>query len=109
MGQIEGAFCLVILTDDALVAVRDPNGFRPLALGVKDGAYCVASETCAFDIIGAEYVRDVKAGEVLVIPHDSAEKGLKPSDLGSFHISSKVGTATAQCIFEYVYFSRPDV
>ena len=84
LGQIEGAFCLVILTDDALVAVRDPNGFRPLALGVKDGAYCVASETCAFDIIGAEYVRDVKAGEVLVIPHDSAEKGLKPSDLGSF-------------------------
>ena len=58
---------MVILTDDALVAVRDPNGFRPLALGVKDGAYCVASETCAFDIIGAEYVRDVKAGEVLVI------------------------------------------
>ena len=56
-----------------------------------------------------EQSADVKAGEVLVIPHDSAEKGLKPSDLGSFHISSKVGTATAQCIFEYVYFSRETV
>ena len=108
LGQIEGAFCLVILTDDALVAVRDPNGFRPLALGVKDGAYCIASETCAFDIIGAEYVRDVKAGEVLIIPHDVADKGLKPSDLKSFFILSKDGTATSQCIFEYVYFSRPD-
>jgi len=108
LGQIEGAFCLVILTDEALVAVRDPNGFRPLALGVKDGAYCVASETCAFDIIGAEYVRDVEAGEVLVIPHNAAQKGLSPSELTSFHISPKNGTATSQCIFEYVYFSRPD-
>jgi hypothetical protein len=62
--QIEGAYCLVILTDDKLIAVRDPNGFRPLALGRIDGSYTVASETCAFDIIGAEYIRDVEPGEV---------------------------------------------
>ena len=67
MHQIEGAYCLVILTDDKLIAVRDPNGFRPLALGTIDGAYVVASETCAFDIIGAEYIRDVAPGEVLVL------------------------------------------
>ena len=60
--QIEGAYCLVILTDDKLIAVRDPNGFRPLALGKLDGKFCVASETCAFDINGAEYIRDVKPG-----------------------------------------------
>ena len=69
--QIEGAYCLVILTDDKLIAVRDPNGFRPLALGMKDGAFVVASETCGFDIINAEYIRDVEPGEVLIIDRNS--------------------------------------
>lgn len=102
--QIEGAYCLVILTDDKLIAVRDPNGFRPLALGKVDGSFCVASETCAFDINNAEYIRDVKPGEVIVIDQKAHETG-KPT---SYHLEPKHGTSTSQCIFEYVYFSRPD-
>jgi amidophosphoribosyltransferase len=102
--QIEGAYCLVLLTDDKLIAVRDPNGFRPLALGIVDGAYCVTSETCAFDINNAEYIRDVQPGEVVVIDKDST-KHKKPK---SYFIPPKTGTGTSQCIFEYVYFSRPD-
>jgi amidophosphoribosyltransferase len=104
LSQIEGAYCLVILTDDKLIAVRDPNGFRPLALGLIDGSWVVASETCAFDIIGAEYVRDVAPGEVLVIDRDAVKKG-EPT---SYYLPPKQGTETSQCIFEYVYFSRPD-
>jgi len=102
--QIEGAYCLVILTDDKLIAVRDPNGFRPLALGLIDGSYAVASETCAFDIIGAEYIRDVAPGEVLVIDRNS-DREQEPTSL---FLEKKHGTDTSQCIFEYVYFSRPD-
>lgn len=103
LGQIEGAYCLVILTDDHLIAVRDPNGFRPLALGKKDDAYLVASETCAFDIIEAEYVRDVEPGEVLIIDRKVSEGEPKSQSL-----APKNGTKTSQCIFEYVYFARPD-
>lgn len=102
--QIEGAYCLVILTDDKLIAVRDPNGFRPLALGMKDGAFIVASETCAFDIINAEYIRDVEPGEVLIIDRNGGEG----EPLKSYYLDPKKGTKTSQCIFEYVYFSRPD-
>ncbi len=102
--QIEGAYCLVILTDDKLVAVRDPNGFRPLALGMIDGAFTVASETCAFDIIGAEYIRDVEPGEILVVDRDAAEN----KEPKSFRLEPKPDTSSSQCIFEYVYFSRPD-
>ena len=104
LSLIEGAYCLVILTDDKLIAVRDPNGFRPLALGRIDGAYTVASETCAFDIINAEYIRDVEPGEVLVIDRKAVETG-EPE---SFFMERKEGSETSQCIFEYVYFSRPD-
>lgn len=104
LNQIEGAYCLVILTDESLIAVRDPNGFRPLALGKVDGAYTIASETCAFDIIGAEYIRDVKPGEVLVIDRDT----LETSEPVSYFLEPRENTITSQCIFEYVYFSRPD-
>lgn len=102
--QIEGAYCLVILTDDKLIAVRDPNGFRPLALGTLDDAFVVASETCAFDMIGAEYVRDVQPGEILIIDRNAIEK----KEPTSIFLPAKSGTETSQCIFEYVYFSRPD-
>jgi amidophosphoribosyltransferase len=104
LDQIEGAYCLVIQTDDKLIAVRDPHGFRPLALGKKDGAYMVASETCAFDIIGAEYIRDVDPGEVMIIDKNTLETG-EPQSL---YLVPKEKRKTAQCIFEYVYFSRPD-
>ena len=102
--QIEGAYCLVILTDEKLIAVRDPNGFRPLSLGMIDGSYTVASETCAFDIIGAEYIRDVEPGEVLVIDREATENQAPKS----YRLDPKPGTGSSQCIFEYVYFSRPD-
>lgn len=102
--QVEGAYSLVMLTDDKLIAVRDPNGFRPLALGKVDGSYCVASETCAFDIIDAEFIRDVEPGEVLVI-EQGADATSEPE---SYHLEAEYGTDTSQCIFEYVYFSRPD-
>ncbi|RMF57051.1 MAG: amidophosphoribosyltransferase, partial [Bacteroidetes bacterium] len=107
--QVEGAFSLVILTDDSLIAVRDPNGFRPLALGrlgpldqPGGPAYCVASETCAFDLIGADYIRDIEPGEVLVIN----QKGCATGQFESYRLAQHHGVSS--CVFEYVYFSRPD-
>lgn len=107
--QVEGAFSLLLLTDDELIAVRDPNGFRPLALGrlgdpdqPGGAAYCVASETCAFDMIDATYIRDIEPGEILVIDREGCIDG----DFESYEIPTKYGVS--QCVFEYVYFSRPD-
>ncbi|MEM1054041.1 MAG: amidophosphoribosyltransferase [Bacteroidota bacterium] len=117
--QCEGAFSLVILTDEALIAVRDPNGFRPLALGRLAPAegrehpgWMVASETCAFDIAGAEYVRDVEPGEILVIDREGVERvgaGETPEATEGFHgVCMPRRYGVSQCVFEYVYFSRPD-
>jgi len=107
--QVEGAFSLVMLTDENLIAIRDPNGFRPLALGRLDNpnnpdapAYCVASETCAFDLIGAKYVRDIEPGEVLIID----QEGIQSGTFSSYQLAQNNGVS--QCVFEYVYFSRPD-
>jgi amidophosphoribosyltransferase len=97
VSQVQGAFSLVILTRDRLIAVRDPHGFRPLALGRLDDAYVVASETCAMDLIGATYIRDVEPGEVLVVSAEGL-KSLKPFPPAPL----------AHCIFEHVYFARPD-
>src|SRR5437773_11770632 len=97
VSQVQGAFSLVMLTKDRLVAVRDPHGFRPLALGRLDDAYVVCSETCAMDLIGATYERDVEPGEVLVI-----------SDAGVRSIKPFAPAPINQCIFEHVYFARPD-
>src|SRR6266404_1674304 len=97
VSQVQGAFSLVMMTRDRLIAVRDPHGFRPLALGRLDDAYVVASETCAMDLIGATYVRDVEPGEVLVVTAEGM-RSIKP-----------FGPAPlAHCVFEHVYFSRPD-
>jgi len=95
--QVEGAYSLVFLLKDRLVAVRDPHGFRPLSLGDLDGAPVVASETCAFDLIGARFVRDLEPGEFLIV--DRA--GVRSKRPFPTH-------PTRQCIFEHVYFSRPD-
>jgi amidophosphoribosyltransferase len=95
--QVQGAFSLLFLTNDSLVAVRDPHGFRPLALGQLDGAWVVCSETCAMDLIGATYVRDVEPGEVLVIGPDGL-KSIRPF----------AAAQACHCIFEHVYFARPD-
>ena len=111
--QCEGAFSLVIMTDDALIAVRDPNGFRPLALGRvapadgrKHPGWVVASETCAFDIVGAEYVRDIEPGEILVIDRAGVERVASGGDFNGVCMPRHHGVS--QCVFEYVYFSRPD-
>lgn len=94
---IEGAYSLVILAEGKMIGVRDPNGFRPLVLGKLGNAHILASETCALDIIGADYVRDVEPGEMLVI----TEQGIQ---------SHKPFAAAPHrfCIFEYIYFARPD-
>ncbi len=102
--QLEGAFCLTILLDDKLIAVRDPNGFRPLSIGKKDNAFVVASETCAFDIIQAKFLREVKPGELIVVDDQSIENG----EIKSFSFSNKNLSSNSYCIFEYIYFSRPD-
>jgi amidophosphoribosyltransferase len=97
VAQVQGAFSLAMLTRDKLIAVRDPHGFRPLALGRLDDAWVVASETCAMDLIGATYVRDVEPGEVVVI-----------SAAGIRSIKPFPPAPLAHCIFEHVYFARPD-
>jgi len=95
--QVQGAFTLVIMSDRQIIGVRDPFGFRPLVLGRLDGAYILSSETCALDLIHAEFIREVAPGEVVIID----ETGVK----------SEYPFAEAKqafCIFEYVYFARPD-
>ncbi len=96
--RIEGAFTLTLLTRDELVGVRDPYGFRPLCLGKLDGAWVLASENCALDLIEAEFVREIEPGEVIFID----ERGPR-----SFH-PFKEETRRAFCAFEHVYFARPD-
>jgi len=103
LNQLEGAFSLVFLTDNKLIAARDPHGFRPLALGRKGDAYLVASETVAFDIVDAEYVRDVLPGELIIIDEDTKKTGR----ITSLHIGTKQ-SKPHYCVFEYIYFSRPD-
>src|SRR4029077_15425046 len=97
VSQAQGAFSLVMLTKDRLVAIRDPHGFRPLALGRLGDAYVVCSETCAMDLIGATSARDAEPREVLIISADGVRsiKAFPPAPL-------------AHCIFEHVYFARPD-
>src|SRR5262245_61255618 len=97
ISQVQGAFSLVLLTRDRLIAARDPHGFRPLTLGRLGDAYIVCSETCALDLIDAEWIRDIEPGEVLIIGPD----GLK-----SVHPFPPA--RLAHCVFEHVYFARPD-
>ncbi len=97
LGRVHGAYSLVALTKDAMIGVRDPYGVRPLVLGQLDGAMILASETVAFDIIGAQFVRDIEPGE-LVIVSDAGVESIKPFR----------STGQRFCIFEYIYFARPD-
>jgi amidophosphoribosyltransferase len=101
--RLRGAFSTVVMTEEAIVAFRDPQGLRPLAIGRIDDpaggppAYCVASESCAFDLIGAKLIRDVEPGEVVTL-----------SDRGLTSRSVLTGERHAFCVFEYIYFARPD-
>jgi amidophosphoribosyltransferase len=100
--RLKGAFSTVVMTEEAVVAFRDPHGLRPLALGMIDeeglgqAAYCVASESCAFDLIGARYLREVQPGEVVTL----TERGVKTRLVAS--------ERPALCVFEHIYFARPD-
>ena len=97
LNQVEGAYSLLLLTRDEMYAIRDPRGFRPLCIGRIDGAWAAASETCAFDLIDAEYVREVEPGEMVRISRGGVES-----------IRFAPEKAHQYCIFEHVYFSRPD-
>jgi len=97
LNQVEGAYSLLLLTRDEIYAIRDPRGFRPLALGRLKGAWAAASETCAFDLIDAEYVREVEPGELVRISRSGLES-----------IRFAPEKPHQYCIFEHVYFSRPD-
>src|SRR6202035_4166372 len=99
--RLQGAFSTVVMTDECVIAFRDPHGLRPLALGVNeefDGdVYCVASESCAFDLIGARYLRDVEPGEMVTLNADGVTSRIIDAD-----------QRRAFCVFEYIYFARPD-
>ncbi len=99
--RLQGAFSTVVMTDECVIAFRDPHGLRPLALGVIeefDGdVYCVASESCAFDLIGARYLRDVEPGEMVTLNADGVSSRIIDAD-----------QRRAFCVFEYIYFARPD-
>jgi amidophosphoribosyltransferase len=97
MSQVKGAYSMVIMTEDSLLAFRDPHGFRPLCLGRLNSGYVLTSETCALDLVEAEYVREVEPGEILMI-----------NSRGVQSIRSEKASRKAQCIFELIYFSRPD-
>jgi amidophosphoribosyltransferase len=97
LNQVEGAYSLLLLTPDEIYAIRDPRGFRPLSIGRLNGSWVAASETCAFDLIDAEYVREVEPGEMVRISRSGIESiRFAPEKQNQF------------CIFEHVYFSRPD-
>lgn len=97
LNKIQGAYAFLIMTETHLLVALDPNGFRPLALGKLGDAYVVASETCAFDIVGATYIRDVEPGELLIISDEGLESQVFTTE-----------TQHAICSMEYIYFSRPD-
>jgi len=95
--KCDGAYSILLLSEKKIIAARDPHGFRPLCLGEKDGSYTIASETCTFDLIGAQYMREIEPGEIVTISEDGLRE-IKP-------FPKKPKT---QCIFELIYFARPD-
>ena len=97
LARVQGAYSIVMLTRNRVIAVRDPRGFRPLALGRFNGGWVVASETCAFDLVGAKYVRDVQPGEIIII-----------DEAGLHSLTPFAEEKPAHCIFELIYFARPD-
>lgn len=97
--KIKGAYALVVMSPRKLIGARDPYGFKPLCIGKRDGAYILASESCALDTVGAEFVRDVKPGEIVTITKNGIQ-----SDLSMCLPRER----EARCVFEYIYFARPD-
>jgi amidophosphoribosyltransferase len=97
LGQVHGAYSLLFISEETLIAVRDPRGFRPLCLGELNGAHLIASESCAFDILGGRFVREIEPGEMLLF-HDGNMRSLR----------LEAAERTTPCVFEFVYFARPD-
>lgn len=97
MVQLKGAYSMAVMTEDTVIAARDPNGFRPLCIGRLDSGYVISSETCALDLVEATYLREVEPGEIVIIN----ESGLKS-------IPSGIQSRKSHCIFELIYFARPD-
>ncbi|MFZ0448374.1 MAG: amidophosphoribosyltransferase [Desulfatiglandaceae bacterium] len=97
MAQVKGAYSMAIMTEDTIIAARDPNGFRPLCIGKLDSGYVVSSETCALDLVDAKFIREVEPGEIVIIN----EAGLRS-------VPSGIKSRKSQCIFELIYFARPD-
>ena len=97
MMKLQGAYSLIISSPRKLIGARDPYGFRPLVIGKRDNSYILASETCALDAVDAEFVRDVKPGEIVMLDKDGIQ-----SD------ETLCNKRSAKCIFEYIYFARPD-
>jgi amidophosphoribosyltransferase len=97
LSQLQGAYSLVMMLDKVLIGARDPLGFRPLSLGKLDGAFVLASETCVFDLIGAQYLRDIQPGEIIFIHQDKIDS-----------LRTLIQKNYGFCIFEYIYFARPD-
>ena len=99
--KVKGAYSLVMMDKDNLIGIRDPLGFRPLSIGRIGNSWCLASETCAFDLLGAKFVRDVAPGEIVFIHRNGTLRSLKPKEIKTNH-------RHAFCTFEHVYFARPD-
>lgn len=97
MQEVKGSYALVILTPHRLIGIRDPWGLRPLCIGLIDNSYVLASESCALDAVGAQYVRDVRPGEIVLIDENGIES-----------IQTELSSSSHLCVFEYVYFARPD-
>ena len=107
--KIKGAFALVVMSPRKLVGARDPYGFKPLCIGKRDNAYILASETCALDTIGAEYVRDVLPGEIVTITQEGIKSDTRLCQKQQSDLSLALPKEKeARCIFEYIYFARPD-
>lgn len=100
MPKLQGAYSLVLITKDSVIALRDPHGVRPLCIGQRDDHWVVASETCALPPVGAKFIREVNPGEIVVIDGDGAD--------GLHTTTGQLSTRTASCLFEYIYFARPD-
>lgn len=97
MTRLKGAYSMVVMTEDSIVAAKDPNGFRPLVLGKLNSGYVIASETCAFDLVEAEFIRELDPGEILIIDAHGVRT-----------VRSGLPVKKSQCIFELIYFARPD-
>jgi amidophosphoribosyltransferase len=100
LSQVKGAYSLLVMSQDTMIAIRDPLGFRPLCIGQVNDAWVVASESCAFDMIGGKYFQDVRPGEMIILQKDK--------ELQSIQAFSAEGQPFKQCIFELIYFARPD-